>query len=155
METIWTAERTEQLKILHAEGLSAAAIAAEMHCFGYCLDHGRNAVIGKMHRLHLPQPVSKQAPKGHSRKTLEGAATESSRMVLLKELKAIAASRLPSDGEAPDGTGIQLIDLTELTCRWPRGNPKTPNFEFCGARPLKGLPYCARHCCLAYQPFST
>lgn len=44
----WTDERVEQLKKLWAEGLSASQIAAQLGGVS------RNAVIGKVHRLHLP-----------------------------------------------------------------------------------------------------
>jgi GcrA cell cycle regulator len=45
--SFWTAERTEQLKKLWDNGLSASQIATEI---GNCT---RNAVIGKVHRLGL------------------------------------------------------------------------------------------------------
>lgn len=55
-------------------------------------------------------------------------------------------------GEAPDGTGIKLIDLDSSTCRWPRGMPGDPDFEFCGGYALKDMPYCAHHTRMAYVP---
>ena len=44
---MWTDERVEQLKKLWSEGLSASQIAAQLGGVS------RNAVIGKVHRLHL------------------------------------------------------------------------------------------------------
>ncbi|WP_264816862.1 GcrA family cell cycle regulator, partial [Acidomonas methanolica] len=35
-------------------------------------------------------------------------------------------------------------------CCWPIGDPGTPGFHFCGAKPLPGKPYCAEHAALAY-----
>ncbi|GBR51905.1 hypothetical protein AA106555_0726 [Neokomagataea thailandica NBRC 106555] len=35
-------------------------------------------------------------------------------------------------------------------CCWPFGDPGTPGFHFCGARPLSGKPYCAEHAAIAY-----
>lgn len=55
-------------------------------------------------------------------------------------------------GEKPDGTGIRLIDLDSTTCRWPKGDPGDPDFEFCGGYALEGRPYCAGHSRLAYLP---
>jgi GcrA cell cycle regulator len=55
-------------------------------------------------------------------------------------------------GEAPDGTGLKLVDLQATSCRWPRGNPQEANFEFCGRRSWEDLPYCADHSRIAYQP---
>ena len=36
-------------------------------------------------------------------------------------------------------------------CLWPVGDPKTPEFHFCGAPTEPGRPYCASHCAVAYQ----
>ena len=43
-----------------------------------------------------------------------------------------------------------LLELTADTCKWPVGEPGTPGFFFCGARPVSELPYCAAHCSRAY-----
>lgn len=53
-------------------------------------------------------------------------------------------------GEKPDGTGVKLLDLDSTTCRWPRGTPGEPGFEFCGGYAPDGRPYCRSHCALAY-----
>lgn len=55
-------------------------------------------------------------------------------------------------GEAPDGTGIKFAELRVGVCRWPRGDPAEPDFEFCGGKSLPDQPYCARHSRLAYAP---
>ena len=47
----WTDERVEMLKKLWSEGLSASQIAAQLG------NVTRNAVIGKVHRLKLAQPI--------------------------------------------------------------------------------------------------
>lgn len=36
------------------------------------------------------------------------------------------------------------------SCCWPNGDPGTPGFHFCGAKPVPGKPYCAEHCAVAY-----
>lgn len=36
------------------------------------------------------------------------------------------------------------------SCCWPFGDPGTPGFHFCGAKPLPGKPYCAEHAAIAY-----
>lgn len=36
------------------------------------------------------------------------------------------------------------------SCCWPNGDPGTPGFHFCGAKPVPGKPYCAEHCAIAY-----
>lgn len=48
---------------------------------------------------------------------------------------------------------IDLLDLTERTCRWPVGDPGKPGFGFCGAEVSPGCkPYCATHGLRAYAP---
>jgi hypothetical protein len=47
----WDDEKKESLRKHWENGLSAAAIAAEMGCFKHCEDGGRSAVIGQVGRL--------------------------------------------------------------------------------------------------------
>ncbi|MFN4089478.1 MAG: GcrA family cell cycle regulator [Alphaproteobacteria bacterium] len=35
-------------------------------------------------------------------------------------------------------------------CQWPIGDPRLPEFHFCGEPVLPGKPYCASHCAVAY-----
>jgi hypothetical protein len=44
---------------------------------------------------------------------------------------------------------IDLLELNEQTCRWPDGDGP---FTFCGHAPVRGLPYCAPHSRISYQP---
>ena len=46
------------------------------------------------------------------------------------------------------------MQLRESLCRWPLGDPATPDFRICGARADTGLPYCEYHAQIAYQPAS-
>jgi GcrA cell cycle regulator len=50
---------------------------------------------------------------------------------------------------------LTLMELTEKTCKWPIGDPATPNFWFCGLPVQPGKPYCEAHVGVAYQPMST
>jgi len=45
-----------------------------------------------------------------------------------------------------------LLDLESHDCRWPIGEPRHPDFHFCGAPQLPGHPYCEQHWRLALQP---
>ena len=36
-------------------------------------------------------------------------------------------------------------------CLWPVGDPKQPDFHFCGQPSETGRPYCADHCAVAYH----
>jgi GcrA cell cycle regulator len=67
------------------------------------------------------------------------------------EFEAEAAPEL-IDNIIPIGQRRTLLELTELTCRWPVGDPGSGDFFFCGGQTVTGLPYCAYHSRLAYQP---
>jgi len=47
----WTKEREEKLCVLWSSGLTAPDIAVALGGFERCADKGKNAVIGKVHRL--------------------------------------------------------------------------------------------------------
>jgi GcrA cell cycle regulator len=47
-----------------------------------------------------------------------------------------------------------ILTLTERTCKWPIGDPSSEDFYFCGRNSDAGVPYCAHHCKIAYQPVS-
>jgi len=49
---------------------------------------------------------------------------------------------------------IELMKLTESTCKWPVGDPATDDFWFCGLPSETSQPYCKAHSALAYQPMS-
>jgi len=50
---------------------------------------------------------------------------------------------------------ITLMELTERTCKWPVGDPATPDFWFCGLPVQQGKPYCEAHVGVAFQPMSS
>jgi GcrA cell cycle regulator len=49
---------------------------------------------------------------------------------------------------------LSLMELTERTCKWPIGDPATPDFWFCGLPVQQGKPYCDAHVGVAFQPMS-
>ena len=66
-----------------------------------------------------------------------------------------AAPRFVADGfdGSPDESDLQipvaqrktLMQLTERTCRWPVGHPRSEGFFFCGGETITDSPYCAHH----------
>ena len=59
---------------------------------------------------------------------------------------------LKEEVAVPTGDLYDLMDLQPRMCRWPSGDPKEEGFGFCGSRTISGIPYCAEHAKLAYQP---
>ena len=160
----WTDERVELLRRLWDDGLSASQIALQIGGIS------RNAVIGKVHRLGLAGRVKPVGPaaangrrKGEEAEVELEAVAEVIEEPTLPEPPAIIAHRpAPSfplePAPAPEPVAlavserVTIMDLRDSMCRWPMGDPTSPEFRFCGARAITGLPYCSQHAQVAYQP---
>ena len=151
----WTDERVETLKKLWAEGHSASQIAAELGGVT------RNAVIGKVHRLGLagrakspssaaPRPRKPRAAS-HMMRVPRTSMRGNTALAHAYDLDIEPEPEL-IDNVIPLGQRRSLLELTEETCRWPIGDPGTPDFFFCGGPTITSLPYCAYHSRVAYQP---
>jgi GcrA cell cycle regulator len=154
----WTDERVELLKKLWADGLSASQIAGELGGIT------RNAVIGKVHRLGLSgrakapssalaRPRKLRAPSAAlrmARPAVRGN-TALARAMPAYELDIAPEPEL-LENIVPIGQRCTLLELSDSKCRWPIGDPGTPEFFFCGGKPVGELPYCAYHARAAYQP---
>lgn len=170
---MWTEERIVILERLWKDGCSAAVIARELGGLT------RNAVIGKLHRLALSRgKKDRVAARPHAAKPAQaaqarltrrcmprwrrrrvrstfsaklgfaGTATESAD----KLLAALRREHSPAPGEGEDFPHrCGLLDLTRERCRFPIGDPQTPDFFFCGEARAPGLPYCARCALIAYR----
>ena len=158
----WTDERVELLKKLWSEGLSASQIAAELGGVT------RNAVIGKVHRLGLSgraKTVASTAPRPRKPRPVSTTNTVHARPMVHGN-NALAPSMRPMAAAAPEPEVLAdpianvipmadrctILDLTEATCRWPVGDPGKVDFFYCGSRTKTGMPYCAYHARIAYQP---
>ncbi|MBD0413254.1 GcrA family cell cycle regulator [Oryzicola mucosus] len=165
----WTDERVELLKKLWSEGLSASQIAAQLGGVS------RNAVIGKVHRLKLsgrgrttatparpkkpatptaaaPKPVSSRpAPAPRPVAATLGA---TALQVQFDAEPARPALRATQDVVVPISRRLQLVQLSERTCKWPNGDPLSEDFNFCGNECADTGPYCRYHARLAFQPAS-
>ena len=174
----WTTERVDQLKKLWAEGQSASQIAKELGGVT------RNAVIGKVHRLGLSnRTASTNKNDAKPKADIKSGTDTQNKLSSTKfeaDFKSIAqqAKRQiipagqplppqPSANEiSPEALAkvseiekkakkINLMDLTERTCKWPVGDPATPEFWFCGLPTQTGKPYCEAHVGVAFQPMNT
>ena len=150
----WTDDRTETLKQLWAEGHSASAITLKLG------EVTRNAVIGKVHRLGLPGRRSGPQKTKAPRRSLpclaaRAKAPKTRRSPSPSGVKTFARTPPalkcgpPALGQAPIAP-VTVQTLTSRTCRWPEGDPKLPDFQFCGRDkgPAPG-PYCSHHAALA------
>ncbi|WP_455479494.1 GcrA family cell cycle regulator [Bartonella sp. B23] len=168
----WTCERVELLKKLWSEGLSASQIAAQLGGVS------RNAVIGKVHRLKLPGRGKIAQGASRAQKVLTGPSSPSPRVrctpstvlptnaascdvgvtALKTEFVAEDVTEMDvpmkSNVVVPISRQLNLLQLSENTCRWPVGDPLTSDFHFCGADSGENSPYCAFHAKIAFQPIS-
>jgi len=129
----WTDEIVTEIRHLAAQGLSASNIGNE-------LGITRNAVIGKMRRLKIPLLGDSQGGRraGDQRPRRKRAT-----------LKVPVSEAEPK----PLPTNVTLMELVPEGCRWPMGDPGTPEFAYCGNRRAQiNLPYCEGHCRMAYRP---
>jgi len=53
--------------------------------------------------------------------------------------------------ETPKPPPSRALDaVVKGGCMWPRGDPGTPDFSFCGDPGIPGRPYCGKHVAMAY-----
>ncbi|MEH2668007.1 GcrA cell cycle regulator [Bradyrhizobium elkanii] len=156
----WSEERVEQLKKLFESGLSCSQIAAELGSVT------RNAVIGKLHRLGMANTRPKEVRESRVPKRKRSAPPQPRRQTMIRDVlaqrdQAIASGELDTelsalnatefDDSVPQAQRKGVLDLARGDCRWPFGDPSTPDFYFCAAPVLPDCPYCAQHVRLAYQ----
>jgi GcrA cell cycle regulator len=152
----WTDDRVATLKHCWKDGFSASQIAQRLGGVT------RNAVIGKLHRLKLAgrtkpsrratstrarscSQVSRR-PAGNSRRTSAFPTRHSP-----APAKPTRPPILPELGPAPQRP-VTVRTLTPRTCRWPEGDPKSPDFHFCGrSKTNEVLPYCDHHAAIAFR----
>jgi GcrA cell cycle regulator len=153
----WTDDRVELLKKLWADGLSASQIAAELGGIS------RNSVIGKVHRLGLAgRAKSPAASMPRQRKPRSQGPMMRIARPAIRGNTALAALHMyeselepepgVSENIVPIGQRCSILELAEGKCRWPIGDPSSPDFFFCGCKTIEGLPYCGYHSRIAYQP---
>lgn len=162
----WTDERVELLRKLWSEGLSASQIAAQLGSVT------RNAVIGKVHRLKLSSRGRSTAAPAKQKKTTSASTTAKAAnrtaTVTRTVTTTIGATALQAQFDAepvaryqvrpaenvvvPISRRLQLVQLSERTCKWPNGDPLTEEFSFCGNESAETGPYCSYHAKIAFQP---
>jgi GcrA cell cycle regulator len=132
--TLWTEPAIELLRALWAQNMPAIIIANALGC-------SRNAVLGKAFRLNLP---SHRAPVAAPRRRAPP------KPVLKPVVPKVSAPIAPASKGA-HLRRLTLMQLTELQCRWPYGDPRQTTFYFCGADAHKGAVYCPYHMAKAFN----
>ena len=153
----WTEERCDRLRDLWASGASCRQIAIE-------LGEGvtRNAVIGKVRRLELPQRLhvsprtNARYRKGHAKpafnKPKKGTFRPGLQLPVLPEAEPGDMEALLGNAWAalPNSMPRPLLAVAKDNgCRWPIGEDRP--YLFCGEPIHKGS-YCAAHAAVAFRP---
>jgi len=181
----WTDERVEKLKTMWADGKSASQIAKELggvtrnavigkvHRLGL----SNRATPGKSEEpttdkveakapkpkpVKKPEPVAEEAPRAAVeakpapvplRKAIVPAGQPLPPQPSQSEISAEALANLAEIERR--ALKLNLLELTERTCKWPIGDPATSDFWFCGHPAQAGKPYCEAHVAVAFQPMSS
>ncbi|MBN1783351.1 MAG: hypothetical protein JW812_00085 [Alphaproteobacteria bacterium] len=149
----WTINSISKLKKLWDKGISTSEIGTK-------LGFSKNAIVGKAHRLGLksrsntvikkikrkkvPTPkVQIESPAPIESQTIKNVERDSS---VLQSTPIITKTK--SSGKKIKI--IEMMDLKKDMCRWPLGDPRHPDFSFCGEPTFKNKPYCLTHCTEAY-----
>ncbi len=160
----WTEQQIQALKKMWGNGYSASDIAKTL---GGGLT--RNAVIGKAHRLKLssrPSPIAAggEMPMKVGGNVLPTMTKISKKRSMLRPLppvqmpeavaRPVAREAFKPIEQIKRTEGIAVTKAGERHCRWPIGDPRSPEFRFCGCPSYEGLPYCVDHARVAYQTVS-
>lgn len=180
--SIWKAFPALEVKlrelVADPRGLVAKQISAELSaCFGFLVS--RNSIIGRSRRLglKLPQAVVEPTPEQRLQREQrrrdrrhemhhrlrQNAARNSFPQppknpvvytfgIAKQRTEPTPVEQLDSDMAIPISQRRTLMELTAWTCRWPVGDPRSPDFFYCGGLVVEGCPYCLGHARIAYQP---
>ena len=160
----WTDQKIQMLKDMWGHGYSASEIAKRLGGLT------RNAVIGKAHRLKLSAGTAstKRAPIDGGYNAPAGEVVSSMKStrkrVMLRPLPVVPtptatvakapvreAFPIPDVSAVKRTEGIAVTKAGDRHCRWPVGDPRSPDFRFCGCNAYEGMPYCIDHARVAYQ----
>ncbi len=181
----WTDERVEILKQMWAEGKSASVIAKELGGVTRNAVIGKVHRLGLSNRTAAASSTAKpaaEAPKPEPAPQPEPKKAEPVQAAPKPEPKPAnspvpprkpiitAGQPLPPQPSANEISAealanlaevekkarkLNLMQLTERTCKWPIGDPATEEFWFCGLPCQAGKPYCEAHTAVAFQPMSS
>ncbi|MBN9534828.1 MAG: hypothetical protein J0H10_15900 [Alphaproteobacteria bacterium] len=124
---VWTNDLVQRLRTLWAAGYASAAIGRE---FGV----SQVAIRKKAQKLHL----ERRAFGFHGRREVGEAARS-------PKAHRIRVSRAHPEAITIDGHHLTLIELGRNQCHWPHGDPRDPDFHFCGRPTGEGKSYCPYH----------
>ena len=121
LNTLWTPACIDLLKSMRDSGKTASQIAEALG-----EPFTRSAVCAKVYRMRIP-----------------AARKDPSKPKWIKDGAPVVDS--PDDLATPAEQRKTFSQLTSLCCRWPVGDPASPDFFYCGAPKVIGSSYCPSH----------
>ena len=173
----WTEERVELLKKLWLEGLSASQIAGVLG--DGVTRNAVIGKVHRLKLTGRAKPVSttpraRTAPRAPGIRRLSSGGSPRPSSGIASMMKSRTMGPAPMHGATalkieaefeteayvapqvqelfiPVEQRLSLLQLNENTCKWPIGDPLTPDFYFCGNHSEEGKPYCEFHSRRAYH----
>jgi len=161
----WTPKRVEELRsMIKDKGMSYGAIHAHWREEKNC--PSRSAIAGKAKRQGFV--ANEEARKHEDKKRGKPASTKTPSAITMTtgggatflSMKRVKGHAAPSPVivqnvldpiKLEHGRPATVADLNESMCRFPIGDPRLPDFAYCGRVNRKG-PYCTDHHAIVYQP---
>lgn len=143
-DSAWTDALVEEIAPLFTQGQTATQLLKyifETHG----IQLSRSAVSAKLSRLGLKRPPRETKVR----------APRVRRQPQPRENVPSKIRPYPFTPRIVDVSPLNLLfaELTDNTCKWECTDAASAaDFRFCGHKPLAGLPYCAKHCGIAYLP---
>ena len=165
MPEIWTEDRVTELKRLWARGDSAREIGHVLACFAHTTDDGRNAVLGKVHRLGLSArawrcndpEVLQHRKERRAQKHIEGQRKRrNSTRTGLPVTRALPPADLPETAPYIGSLGLPFDSLKPQSshdvnqCRFIEG--ESPDFLTCANTTAPGASWCPHHQKIVWTP---
>ncbi len=178
LKKMWTEGQSASQIAKELGGVTRNAVIGKVHRLGLSNRNGGGGTPAPEATAPAPAPEvaapapKPAAPKAAATKPVEATEPEPLQTVSQARAKAIipAGRPLPPQPSAneidPEALAkvsaiekkakkLTLMELTERTCKWPVGDPATPDFWFCGLPVQSGKPYCEAHVGVAFQPMSS
>lgn len=103
--------------------------------------------------MSTPSPVSTVAASIMKSRPMGATMIAGATALKVAEEFVAEVEALPQSQEIfiPEEKRLSLLQLNEHTCKWPIGDPLSPDFYFCGQHSEEGKPYCDFHSRRAYH----
>lgn len=146
----WTDEQVDELKRMHAEGLSFSEIGAALGGIT------RNACIGKARRIGLPMRIDVR--RDPTVRRVRASRADPERRIRVRPIVEFIAEdsviepirELPAEA-IPQEQRKTFAELKPHHCRFIYGDTLSGDYFYCGGKKYRGA-YCAYHHGVTHQP---